>query len=493
MQLADIVLRNAQERPDATAVVDGAARWSYAELVQQAARYLRLLESAPGDGPAAVLLGGRNEYAALYLASICSRRTLVPLNHRLSRTEQLLMLVDSGAELLFTDRAGAESAAWLSAASPCRPSIHVIEEVALDPPIPFHCFEHDVASRVAAFYTLGGRESALGALITHGNLGSTVAALRERAPQLGPDDVFLAATSPWHVYTLVASILLPLTLGARVVLCAHPDPLEMARLIERERVTFIAAAPSILRSLSECPDGWDSSSLRFAVSGGDLLAPEIRAAFERRFGAPVVEGYGCTEACAAVASNPFGEGRRSGTAGLPLGNQRVVIVDDRGSRMPPGDVGEVLVRGSNIMAGYLGRPDETLRVLRDGWLYTGDLAWSDAQGYLHLVGRKQDVIVVDGLTVYPTLVEEVIGALEGVRECAVIAVRHPDLGQAPKAVIVVEPDASLDERDVARHCAAHLAEYEVPKGFAFVRELPRTTSGRISRATVRQIYGRGGC
>ncbi len=489
MLLADAILRRMTDHPERVAVVDARARWTYAELVEQASRYLRLLETAPGDGPVAALLGNRAEYVALFLACICSRRTLVPVNHRLSPTEQAAILVDSRAELIVTERARAEASALIAGASPTAPRVLVIEEIAEDPPTPFHCFDHSERTRVAAFYILGRRDAPIGAVITDDHLTSTFGALEHAAP-FGEEDVFLAVTPPWHVYTMVASVLLPLSLGARVVLCPSVEPEEMAPLIREERVTFVAGVPTLLRRLSEYEGATGFDALRFVVSGGDVFPAEARQEFEDRFGVPVVEGYGCTEACAAISSNPFGWERRPGTVGVPLSNQRVVLVDDRGSPMPLGDVGEVVVRGTNVMAGYLGHPDETYEVLRDGWLHTGDLAWCDPDGFLHFVGRKKDVIIVDGLSVLPTLIEDVILGLEGVRECAVIGIADAAYGAVPKAVLVTEPGCALTREDVRAHCAKHLAEYKVPRGFVFVDDLPKTTAGRISKATVRQIHGR---
>jgi long-chain acyl-CoA synthetase len=487
--LADAILRRMTDHPERVAVVDSRARWTYGELVEQASRYLRLLETRPGDGPVAALLGNRAEYVALFLACICSRRTLIPVNHRLAPTEQLAILVDSGAEMIIADAKHAPPCGWLADASPHSPVVLVVEEIAKDPPTPFHCFDHTERSRVAAFYILGRQDAPLGAVITHANLTSTIGALEQTSP-FTEDDVFLAVTPPWHVYTMVASVLLPLALGATTVLCPTMEPADMARLVTEERVTFVAGVPTLLRRLAEYQGPIGSDSLRFVVSGGDVFPTEARLMFEDRFGVPVIEGYGCTEACAAISTNPFGADRHPGTVGHPLPNQRVVLVDDRASPMPVGDVGEVLVRGTNVMSGYLGHSEETLEVLRDGWLHTGDLAWFDPDGFLHFVGRKKDVIIVDGLSVFPTLIEDVIRGLEGVRECAVIGIADVALGAVPKAVIVVEPGCALTREDVAAHCAKHLAEYKVPRGYAFVNDLPKTTAGRVSKATVRLIYGR---
>jgi len=146
--------------------------------------------------------------------------------------------------------------------------------------------------------------------------------------------------------------------------------------------------------------------------------------------------------------------------------------------------------GPNVMAGYLGQPEETQLVLKDGWLHTGDLAWRDRYGFLHIVGRKKDMLIVDGLNVYPQHIEQVLLRLDGIAECAVIGVRHPKLGEVPKAVLVAEEGFRHSADILQAHCAHHLAEYKIPRSFVFVDELPKTTSGRISKATVRQVYGR---
>jgi len=489
MSLAESFLARASDHPDREAIVDARGRWSYADLARFAAGAADLLRTMPPSAPAAVLLECRGEYPGLYLGAVFAGRALAPLNTRLAYTELLESLVDSRAELVITQGAMSELARSLAASSPARPRVVSVEDIEpCHPPDSIETPSGD-KSRVGLFYTSGRSGAPMGAVITLGNLASTVDALHKVSP-MGEDDVFFAITPPWHVYTAVVSFLLPFAIGARTVVCCDPTPENMSELIRAERVTFAAGVPTLLSRLEAFEGEVDASSLRHVVSGGDVFAEDARRRFEARFGIPVIEGYGCTEATAAVCSNPFDADRRPGTVGRPLPNQHVLLVDDRGGVMPVGDVGEIIVRGPNVMAGYLGQPEETQLVLKDGWLHTGDLAWRDRYGFLHIVGRKKDMLIVDGLNVYPQHIEQVLLRLDGIAECAVIGVRHPKLGEVPKAVLVAEEGFRHSADILQAHCAHHLAEYKIPRSFVFVDELPKTTSGRISKATVRQVYGR---
>lgn len=488
MDLVAGIFDIARSEPERPAITDQFGTHSYRRLAETVSAYTCALEELPRERPVAALLDPRAEFVALYLAAFRANRMLVPLNDRLSRYELVDLVADAAPGAIVTERRHLERAGRLAQACQYDISVQAIEDI---PPRAIgSCGESlPPEAQVTCFYTAGVQGTPKGAVLTLGSITYTVEAL-ESVVCAQPHDVFLCVTPLWHVYSIVVACLLPLRLGARTVLCPLPTAVEVAHLLACERVTFIVGLPSLIARLASYLGEVHAPALRECVSGGDVLDASVRQAFESRFGIPITEGYGLTESTGVATCNPFGERRRPGSVGLPLPRERVLLVDDRDRQVPVGDVGEIILNGPNVMVGYLGRPEETLEALRGGWLYTGDLGRFDAQGYLHVVGRKKDLLVVDGLSVYPQQVEDVIMRLDGVAECCVIGVRDPVSGQVPKAVVVPEPGFSLDQHALRAHCEAHLAEYKVPRSFAFTTALPRTTAGRLSRATATLIYGK---
>jgi len=474
--------------PDRPAVTDPSGTTTYAELLRQAAGHLRVLSGIPADQPVASLLTGRGQQVSALLGAAAGSRMLVPLNVRLSDYELVAILADCGAALLLTERCLAERAAQVAAAAPLRPRVELVDDIEPRDPELLRKGLISPRDRVACFYTSGAEGTPRGAVLTHGNLASTVDTLRHLVP-IEEDDVFLALSPVWHVYALTVGCLLPLSIGAHCLICPSMSLECSARAIDEHRATFVVTIPMALSRLAQAGPDTQARSLRHCICGGDRLSLEVMSRFEGKFGITVTEGYGCAEATAAVACNPFDSSRRPGWVGLPLPNQRVQLVDDHGSAAPTGDVGEVVVRGPNVMSGYLGKPVDTREVMRDGWLHTGDLARRSPDGFLQIVGRKRDVVVVDGQKVHASQVERVLLAVDGVADCCVIGMPDRVLGQVPKALIVVAQGADPSDELLRTQCEAHLAEFEVPRAFVRVEKLPKTTAGRLSRATATRMYG----
>jgi long-chain acyl-CoA synthetase len=226
--------------------------------------------------------------------------------------------------------------------------------------------------------------------------------------------------------------------------------------------------------------------LRIAVSGGAPLSPEVWKAFEKTFHAKMVEGYGLTEASPVVAVNPPFGLHKHGSVGLPIPGVEVKVVGTEGREVRAGEVGELAVRGGNVMKGYLNRPQDTREVLRDGWLYTGDLARLDEDGYLYIAGRKKELIIVGGLNVYPGEVERVLVEHPAVLEAAAFGVDDPARGEAVWAAVVLCPDHSASDRDLRAFCREKLATYKVPRGVEIRSELPKNALGKVMRHVLRE-------
>lgn len=302
------------------------------------------------------------------------------------------------------------------------------------------------------------------------------------------EEVALAAIPLFHVYGMVIAMNVGVALGASLVLVDNPrDTDDLVDHIRRYRVTLFPGVPALYQAINRHPGVQrgevDLSSVKACISGSAPLLRETKLEFERLTGGRLMEGYGLSEAPTATHCNPMLGENRVGSIGLPLPDVdcRIVDVDDGITPKSAGEAGELIIRGPQIMAGYHRRPEETAQTLRDGWLYTGDIAYMDDDGFFYLVDRKKDLIKVGGFQVWPREVEEVIATHPGVREVAVAGVPHPERGEYVKAWVVTEPGATLDLDEIRRWCQGFLARYKIPEEVEFVPSLPRSSVGKVLR------------
>lgn len=341
-------------------------------------------------------------------------------------------------------------------------------------------------------YTGGTTGVPKGAVLTHRNM---VANLEQTSAWIAPKlhegvEVVVTALPLYHVFSLTANLLTFLRLGARNVLITNPRDIP-AFVAELRKVPFtaITGVNTLFNALLNAPGIREANrgTLKVAVGGGMAVQRAVAHRWHEMFGVPLIEGYGLTEASPVVCANPLDIEEYTGTIGLPLPSTEVCIRDDDGRESPLGTVGELCVRGPQVMQGYWQRPDETARVLTsDGWLRTGDLAAMDERGYVRLVDRKKDIILVSGFNVYPNEVEDVVMMHPGVLEVAAIGVPDPRAGEIVEAV-VVRKDPALTETELLEHCRRQLAGYKVPKRIVFRAEpLPKTDIGKVLRRRVRE-------
>jgi long-chain acyl-CoA synthetase len=334
-------------------------------------------------------------------------------------------------------------------------------------------------------YTSGTTGRPKGALLSHRNLIANVQSFRS-VLHVTEEDVFLAALPLFHAYGATVLFLEPLSMGATIVVEPRFVPEAVLRAIVQHRVTFFAGVPSMYAVLAASPrPGGDFSSLRLCISGGAPLPVAVAEAFEARYGVPIYEGYGPTECAPVLTVNPPSGTRKLGSVGPPISQVELRIVDDRGNPLPPGEVGEIVARGPNVMQGYLNRPAETAEVLRDGWYHTGDLGRVDEDGYYYIVDRKTDLILVGGLNVYPREVELVLAGHPAVAEVAVVGVPDPIRGEAPKAFVILRNGQPATSQDLLQWCRQRLANYKVPRSVVVVTDLPRTVTGKILKSAIR--------
>jgi long-chain acyl-CoA synthetase len=263
-----------------------------------------------------------------------------------------------------------------------------------------------------------------------------------------------------------------------MVLVDRFQPAKVLGLIQEHKITVFLAIPSMYRVLAGTDGDYDVSSVRFPISGGEPLPISTLEAFEQRFKVPIYEGYGQTEAAPVVTLNRPGS-RKPGTIGQAVQGVEVAIWDEQNRVLPSGQVGEIMVRGRNVMQGYHRLAEETAKTITDGWLHTGDLGKLDDEGFVTITGRKKDLIISAGENIYPREIEEALALHPKVKEVAVIGVKDEVRGEVPKAFVIPREGETLDEKELRGYCRENLPNYKVPKYFEIVADLPRTPTGKV--------------
>lgn len=343
-------------------------------------------------------------------------------------------------------------------------------------------------------YTGGTTGLPKGVVVLHRHLVANVLQFKHWLTVLEPEnETFLLALPLYHIYGLVCGLLLGVALRARMVLL--PDPRDTSAIlaaIQSHRVSYFPAVPTLYNAINLHPQVQSGnahlSSLKVCISGAAPLMTHTREVFEGLTGARIVEGYGLSEAPTATHCNPLRGQNRAGSIGLPLPDvdARIVSLADGVTELPAGEVGELVLRGPQVMVGYYNRPEETALALRDGWLYTGDMARMDADGYFYIVDRKKDLIKPGGMEVWPREVEEVINAHPKVQEAAVAGIPDEYRGETVKAWIVLRPGETLTADEVQAWCRQFLAPFKVPTHVEFRAALPKSGVGKILRRQLRQ-------
>ncbi|MEU1447662.1 class I adenylate-forming enzyme family protein [Streptomyces mirabilis] len=483
MNFASLPDRRASLDPDGAAVSDGRQALTNVQLlrrVQAAARHLRDLGIGPGD-VVALKLTNRVEFVLLLFAAWRLGATITPVNPSMTDVEVVRQLKDSGARLLVGEDGGTAVADGTAVLA-----VGELHDVAAEPdeaPLP------DPSVLALLIYTSGTTGVPKGVMLDHANIDA-MADMGRRALEIGPADRCLLILPLFHVNGIVVSTLIPLLAGASVAIADRFNPETFFDVVERERPTFFSAVPTIYSMLAALPDQVrpDTSSLLFGVCGAAPASAELLTRFETRYGFPLVEGYGLSEGTCGSTINPVAGPRRAGTVGLPFPGQEIRILDADGIEVAPGIDGEVVVRGANVMRGYLGRPDETARVIVGGWLHTGDVGHLDAEGYLTLVGRSKDMIIRGGENIYPKEIEDVLSGDPSVLEAAVIGVPDEKWGEVVVAYVQPRPGSTVDPAALKALCVRSLTGYKRPTAFLVVEAIPKNAVGKIDKPTLRTAH-----
>jgi long-chain acyl-CoA synthetase len=339
-------------------------------------------------------------------------------------------------------------------------------------------------------YTGGTTGIAKGAMLTHRNILANVVqlALWVTDLQCGKER-FLAVLPFFHVFGLTVSLNLAIYTGCTIIITPRFDPGELINLIEKRKPTIFPGVPAIYTALMAHPkiDSFDLSSIRFCVTGSAPMPVEILRTFEQKTGSTIVEGYGLSECSPVTHANPIDGVRKPGSIGIALPDTDCRIVDpDTGLEdMPIGEVGELIVRGPQMMKGYWRNAEATIDAVRDGWLYTGDLATMDDSGYVFIVDRKKDLVISGGYNIYPREIEEVLYEHPKVQDAAAIGIPDPRKGEVVKVFVVPKHGESLDAEEIMTWCRQRLAVYKVPRQVEFRDSLPKTLVGKVLRRELR--------
>jgi long-chain acyl-CoA synthetase len=463
---------------------------TYDQLERRSARVAALLTARgvePGDR-VGLMLPNVPQFPMLYYGVLRAGAVVVPMNPLLKAREVEYYLADSGARLIFAWEAmAAEAAKGAEAAG--------AGFVPVGPGFDRLLAEHDPEGAVAGrddddtaviLYTSGTTGRPKGAELSHANLGRNAAVTAATLLRLEPDDVVMGCLPLFHSFGQTCGLNAAVGSGASLTLVPRFDPGKALEVIQRDRVTVFEGVPTMYVALLNHPGRGevDARSLRTCVSGGAALPVEVLRGFEDAFGCVILEGYGLSETSPVASFNHPDRVRKPGSIGTPIEGVAMRVVDGEGRDLPAGEVGEITVRGHNLMKGYWGREDATREAIPDGWFRTGDLARQDDDGYFFIVDRKKDLIIRGGYNVYPREVEEVLYEHPAVAEAAVVGVPHPAHGEEVGAAVVLKPGAEATPEALRDFCRERIAAYKYPRHVWLEAALPKTATGKVLRREV---------
>ncbi|MEU8800633.1 long-chain fatty acid--CoA ligase [Spirillospora sp. NPDC048819] len=475
-------LRTAAERLGARTVLTlDREGLSYRALDLLSARMGLLLRRRgvrPGDR-VAVMLPNVPEFAVVYYGAMRIGAVVVPLDPLLKRREIAAYLDDSGARLVIAWHAYAETVE--AGTADTRTDFMFVVPGEFRRLLRTMAPEPDIVPKAAGdtaviLYSAGTTGRAKGIELTHGNLASNAETVA-RMLALGVDDVVLGALPLYHAFGQTCALNATIHAGGRLTLLPRFEAGRALEIIRRDGVTVFHGVPAMYIALLDQPGVSDLSLLRICVSGGAAMPLDVLRVYETRYDCPIIEGYGLSETSPLSASNRGGPGRRQGSIGRPVREVEMRVVGDDGREVPCGEIGEILVRGPNVMKGYWNNPEATAEAIRDGWFHTGDLGRVDDDGFFFLVDRRRDVIIRAGYTVYPREVEEVLYEHPAVRQAAVIGFPHPEVGEEIAAAVALRAPASADE--LRLWVRERVAAYKYPRRVWFVDEMPTSPTGKI--------------
>jgi len=489
--LASTLTQAASQYPDRAAVRLDERVLTYRDLDDASARVAAwLLERGVTAGDrVGLMLPNVPEFAELYYGVLRTGAIVVPINPLFKPREVEYYLSDSGASVILAWHGVAEQAG--QGAERSGTAVVVIEPGALAAALaerdPLTALADRQPSDTAVIlYTSGTTGQPKGAELTHDNLRRNVEVTRTTLLGMSQDDVLLGALPLFHSFGQVVGMGCAVASGACLTLITRFDPARALEVIKRDQVTVLPGVPTMYAAVLHSAAGTagDVASLRLCVSGGAAMPVELMRAFEKEFGCMILEGYGLSETSPVASFNHPDRPRKPGTIGQPIAGVDMRVQDDAGVPLAAGEIGEIAVRGHNVMKGYWRRPEETAAVLADGWFSTGDLGRVDEEGYFSIVDRKKDMIIRGGLNVYPREVEEVLYEHPAVAEAAVVGVPDDTLGEEIAALVTLKPGATATPGELREHVRGQLAAYKYPRQVWIVDQLPHGDTGKILKRAI---------
>lgn len=504
--LGELLVISAKKHPNRTALVFGRKSITYKtlnDLTDHIASGLIGLGIRKQDR-VALFLDNCPEFVIGYYAILKSGAVVVPINYMFKMEEAKFILQDSQATAIITSRVYLDMAQELMLRVDSLKTI-ITTTKTKDEIIDFDKIRKtdteilkkpssDPDNLAVILYTSGTTGFPKGAMLSHYNLISnamdSVAAIKADFK-----DTFICMLPLFHSFAATVCMNMPLLAGAKIVIMKSIRPFKrIIRAIRKNRVNIFVGIPSIYNILTEIklPKILNSPLIRFfsplkiCISGAAALPVETFRGFEKRFRLPLLEGYGLTEASPVVTLNPLKGVRKPGSIGIALSkNIKLRIIDDKGNDARSEEIGELLVKGPNVMQGYYKHPQESQETLKDGWLYTGDMAKQDSDGYVYIVGRKKEMVNVRGLNVYPREIEEVLYQNPKIKEAAVIGIADTHKGEVPKGFVVLKDNENIREHEIIQYLRERLAPYKIPKYIELRASLPKNSTGKILKRVLK--------
>jgi long-chain acyl-CoA synthetase len=485
MNLAQILGEAAARDPEQVAVKLDDFALNYGLLEQAAKRIAGMLAARgiePGDR-VALMLPNVPHFVVAYYGILRAGAVVVPMNVLNKQREVEYYLRDSGAKLLFVWDDFAEEADPAAADVGCE-SISVklgeFEQTLFATDPVEELVERESGDTAVLLYTSGTTGTPKGAELTHDNLLRNCRASRDLF-DLDAGVVVLGALPLFHSFGQTCAMNNCMVAAGVLTLLPRFDPVKALEIIERDKVAVFEGVPSMYGAILNVPDHerYDTSTLRCCASGGAAMPVELMRGFEQAFNCQILEGYGLSETSPVASFNHPNRERKPGSIGTPIAGVEMKVVDDSDNETAPGEVGEIVIRGHNVMKGYWGRPDATSEAMRGGWFHTGDLARVDADGYFFIVDRKKDMIIRNGFNVYPREIEEVLYEHPAVREAAVIGIPHDEYGEEIGAAVSIKEGAVVTADEIRDFVKEQVAAYKYPRKIWIVDELPKGPTGKI--------------
>ena len=500
--LVDAQRRSAATYPDHAAIVFNGrttTHRAFDEASDRVATGLAAAGIAPGDRVGLYAVNS-DAFAITYFGILKAGATVVPINLLLNPKEVAYNLNDAGVRaVIYSDPMGtpmkevrtllpATTIYWCMGQGKADPGDRAWTDLAATSGTPPALSIRPAEDLAAILYTSGTTGYPKGAMLTHANLASNAKSISEALRLVPGEDVLLVVLPMFHAFAATVGMIFPLLNGCTLIPLPKFEPQLVADTVQQYAVTILPAVPSMYNVLLRLPDAEVAkfATVKFCISGGAALPAEVMRQFEAKFGKYIYEGDGPTECSPCTCVNPIGGERKISSVGRVVPDVEMKIMDDQGRELPQGQMGEICVRGPNVMKGYWNRPDDTRESFWGDWFKTGDLGYVDADGYFYIVDRKKDMIIVNGMNVYPRIIEEALFKHPAVKEAAVVGEPDELHGEKAVAFVVAKDGMTLTEAEVRAWCRDHLGRHEIPRKVHLIDKLPRNAAGKVLKRELRK-------